>query len=251
MEEQPKSNLYGLVGSGISYSFSKGYFTEKFKREGLSYHFYQNFDLSRVEQVEEVFKKNNLKGLNVTIPYKEEIIPYLDELHSTAKEIQAVNTVRLYQGRKIGFNTDVIGFEESLKPLLNSKHKRVLILGTGGASKAIQFVFEKLNIPVLKVSRESFENVISYKEVNKSIIEDHQIIVNCTPLGTHPNIDQCPDIPYEFINPSHLCYDLIYNPNETSFLKRGKQRGATVKNGLEMLQLQAEASWKIWNSSSN
>ena len=253
MEEQEKSSkvLFGLVGKNISYSFSKTYFSTKFKELRLANHQYVNFDLEKIEEFSKVVHefKFVLKGVNVTIPYKQEVFLYLDKVHKTAKKVGAVNTIRVTKkGRLQGYNTDVYGFQNSITPLLQEHHKKALILGTGGASKAVAYVFKQVGITYLKVSRDAKKKKeISYEEVNKGILNDHTIIVNCTPLGTFPNLDQKPTIPYEFIDNRHLLYDLIYNPEETAFLSEGKKRGAQIKNGYEMLKLQAEESWRIWN----
>ena len=248
MEEQKRANLYGLLGKNISYSFSQGYFSKKFEQENIGNSSYQNFDVSSVEEVLKVFENKNLRGMNVTIPYKEEVIPFLNDLHPVAKHIGAVNTIQFKNDKRIGYNTDAIGFKKSLEPLLKKHHKTALILGTGGASKAIDYVLENLGIESQKVSRKPTSNQISYQEINQQIIEEFTIVINCTPLGTFPNIEACPDIPYQFISDAHILYDLIYNPSETKFLQYGKGQGATIKNGLEMLELQAEAAWEIWNS---
>lgn len=248
MEKQERTNKYGLLGRNISYSFSKGYFAEKFDRENIQNCVYQNFDINQIDDVKDVFSTSNLKGLNVTIPYKEQVIPFLDSVNDVVKKIGAVNTIQFKNNQIIGHNTDAIGFQKSIEPLLKSHHKKALILGTGGASKAVEFVFNSLGIEHVKVSRNPKQNEISYQELTKEIIDDYTVIVNCTPLGTFPNIDACPDLPYHEISSQHLLYDLIYNPSETKFLQLGKQHGSSVKNGLEMLQLQAEAAWEIWNS---
>ncbi len=242
-------NRYGLIGKNISYSFSKGYFTKKFLDSNLLDCSYDNFDLQNIEQFTKLLQETkNLKGINVTIPYKEEILPFLTELDEEAKRIGAVNTIKFSNNGLKGYNTDVYGFKKSLVPLLKEHHNKALILGTGGASKAVAYVFGQLGIPYLFVSRVPKENQISYQALTKSMLEKYTIIVNCTPLGTYPNIEVKPEIPYHFINNSHLLYDLIYNPEKTAFLKNGEEQGATIVNGLEMLKLQAEKAWTIWNS---
>ncbi len=240
---------FGLIGKNISYSFSKTYFSNKFESESIADASYDNFDLKTILDFEGLLKNNpDLVGLNVTIPYKETIISYLDILSKKVQKIGAVNTIKITNnGELIGFNTDCYGFEESLKPLLEKHHKRALILGTGGASKAIAFVLENLKIHYKFVSRKETKTGFTYNQLNNSIIENYQIIINCTPLGTFPNINYCPDIPYDFITEKHLLYDLIYNPSETLFLKKGKAKGAKTCNGLKMLELQAEKAWEIWN----
>ncbi|WP_420552690.1 shikimate dehydrogenase family protein [Tenacibaculum aiptasiae] len=251
MEGKENKKLFALVGRNISYSFSKGYFTKKFEDLKLEKNEYVNFDIQTIKELPQKIKenKNNLKGMNVTIPYKLEVFNYLDKIDKKALRVGAVNTIRISKKGKLkGFNTDVYGFKKSLKPLLEEHHKKALILGTGGASKAIAYVLEELGVKYKFVSRSpEGKKEISYNDLSKGIIEAYQIIVNCTPLGTYPNIDDCPNIPYENITSKHLLYDLIYNPSETTFLKKGKEKGAIIKNGLEMLEQQAEKAWRIWN----
>ena len=250
MTENEKNNIFGLLGRNISYSFSRGYFTDKFQKLHLNNHSYVNFDMQHCDEFPNIISsEKNLKGLNVTIPYKQEIIPFLDELDEIAKQIGAVNTIKITKKNTLkGYNSDAVGFEKSIKPLLKNHHQKALILGTGGASKAVAYVFQKNNISFQFVSRNPDSiHEISYENLNPEIMESHTIIVNCSPLGTSPNIEKYPDIPYQFLNQQHLLYDLIYNPDETVFLSKGKKQGATIKNGLEMLQLQAEESWRIWN----
>jgi len=247
--EQVEKNKYGLVGKNISYSFSRGYFADKFKTLGLKGYSYENFDLEQIESLKELINSNtDLRGLNVTIPYKEEVLPYLDKLNKKAKKIGAVNTIKFTKKGLKGYNTDIYGFKKSIKPFLKKRHKHALIFGTGGASKAIAFVFEELNIEYKYVSRNPSENQLSYASLNESIIKENLILVNCTPIGTFPNTNEKPDIPYHYISKKHLLFDLIYNPEKTTFLKLGEERGAAICNGLRMLELQAEKSWKIWNS---
>ena len=248
-KKENKLNRYGLIGKNISYSFSKGYFTQKFLDSNLVDYSYDNFDLHSIEQFTTLLQETkNLKGINVTIPYKEEILPFLNELDEKAKQIGAVNTIKFNSNGLKGYNTDIYGFKNSLVPLLKEHHNKALILGTGGASKAVAYVFGDLGIPHLFVSRVPEENQISYQALTKNMLEEYTIIVNCTPLGTFPNIEVKPEIPYHHINQSHLLYDLIYNPQKTAFLQEGEKLGATIYNGLEMLQLQAEKAWEIWNS---
>lgn len=250
MIKKEKNNVFGLLGKNISYSFSRGYFTEKFKKLQLSNFSYVNFDIQNCNEFPTIIaSEKNLRGMNVTIPYKQEIMLFLDEIDVIAKEIGAVNTIKVEKNGKLkGYNTDAVGFEKSIKPLLKPHHKAALILGTGGASKAVAYVLKKNNIFYQFVSRNpEADKEISYDNLSQQIIEKHTVIVNCSPLGTTPNIDKYPNIPYEFINQQHLLYDLIYNPAETLFLSKGKENGAVIKNGLEMLQLQAEESWRIWN----
>lgn len=241
--------IVGLIGKNISYSFSIKYFSEKFKNENLSFE-YKNFDLETITDLPEILSLyiDNLAGLNVTIPYKEKVFTYLDEIDNEATKIGAVNTIKIVDKYYLkGYNTDVYGFENSLLPLVKEHHKKALIFGSGGASKAIKFVLEKLQIPFQVVSRSPTKEQISYQEVTEEVIANHPILINCTPVGTYPNINESITIPYQAITKNHLLYDLIYNPNETAFLKQGKLQGATIKNGLEMLELQAEKSWEIWN----
>lgn len=240
---------YGLIGKNIAYSFSKKYFSEKFEMENISAS-YENFDLQNIEGFPEIILKNKqLKGLNVTIPFKEKIIPFLDSLSSDAEEIGAVNTIKIEtEGSLTGHNTDHSGFEKVLGTLLPLKKNTALILGSGGASKAIQFVLKKKGFDFKTVSRNENSGDLTYQNLSKKIIEAHFLIINCTPLGTFPNIEACPEIPYKYLNSNHFLLDLIYNPLETNFLKLGKEKGARTNNGLEMLKNQAEKSWEIWNS---
>jgi shikimate dehydrogenase len=242
---------FGLIGRNISYSFSKSYFADKFKNENIVGSSYDVFDLQQIEEVEKVFEKDNLVGFNVTIPYKQDIIPYLDQLSPEAEAIGAVNTVLIKDGKRIGHNTDCFGFENSLKPLLKENHTKALVLGYGGAAKAVIYVLNKLEIEYLIVSRENTEGRISYNNLTDEILNSHQLIINCSPVGTFPNITEAPQIPYQNISNNHLLYDLIYNPEVTQFLANGLQNGAIIKNGYEMLVLQAEKSWEIWNNPSN
>lgn len=249
---EKKDRIFGLLGKNISYSFSKGYFTEKFDKLHLENDTYVNFDIPKIQDLSETIKStNNIKGMNVTIPYKVEVIPFLDELDATAKEIGAVNTIKFAESGSLkGYNTDVVGFENSIKPFLKQHHKKALILGTGGASKAVAYALAKNNIAYKFVSRNpEGTHQISYDMVTEDLLNEYHVIINCTPLGTSPNVERCPDIAYQHLNEKHLLYDLIYNPSITTFLKNGKENGATIKNGLEMLQLQAEESWRIWNDS--
>lgn len=239
---------FGLVGKNIDYSFSKKYFTEKFEKENLINHSYQNFDIQSVFEITQIVKNPNLCGLNVTIPYKEEIIPFLDKISKKAKKIGAVNTIRTTKKGKLkGYNTDFFGFQRSLSSLLNEHHKKALILGTGGASKAVAFALKKLGIQYSFVSQKLRRDYLSYEKLNEAIFQEYQIIINCTPLGTFPDINSCPNIPYDLLNSNYIVFDLVYNPEETIFLQKAKQNGATTKNGMEMLVFQAEKAWEIWN----
>ena len=243
-----KKNRYGLLGKNISYSFSKGYFTEKFKKLELKDHSYENFDIQTISEFPNIIQNNRLKGLNVTIPYKEQILSFLDEIDEKAKKIGAVNTIKFAENGLHGFNTDIFGFEESIKPFLKAHHNKALILGTGGASKAIRFVLEELGITYNYVSRSSNPTTLNYSLLDKPILEEHTVIINCTPLGTFPEIQNKPNIPYQYLNKNHLLLDLVYNPLKTKFLRLGEEKGASVCNGLKMLELQADKSWEIWNS---
>lgn len=242
---------FGIVGKNIAYSFSKKYFTEKFQKLNLSNCQYINFDIPEIEEFPFLLyhKKDEFKGLNVTIPYKESVIKYLDEIDVIAKKIGAVNTIKITEDeRLVGYNTDTVGFVNSLKPLLQKHHNKALVLGTGGASKAIQYSLNQLNISYKTVSRKTSESTILYQDITKNLLDEYLIIINCTPLGTFPDIEEAPQIPYQFLTAKHLLYDLIYNPTETKFLKEGKKLGSVIKNGFEMLEIQAEKSWEIWNS---
>ncbi|WP_435415643.1 shikimate dehydrogenase family protein [Polaribacter aestuariivivens] len=250
--EERKNRVFGLLGKDISYSFSRGYFTEKFKKMGFEKCKYVNFDIPTIKKFpSEVIETPHLSGINVTIPYKQEVIPYLDKLDKTAKKIGAVNTIKLTKrGNLKGYNTDVIGFEKSISPFLKKHHKFALILGTGGASKAIAYALKQNKINYKFVSRNpSGKKQISYENLSEEAINKYTVIINCTPLGTSPNVDKYPSIPYQFLSEKHLLFDLIYNPELTVFLSKGQEKGATVKNGYEMLEIQAEESWKIWNQS--
>ena len=240
---------YGLIGKNIAYSFSKGYFTDKFVKNNLTNCSYHNFDIQEIFELKKILKKNrDLKGLNVTIPYKEAIIPYLDQLSYDILEIGAVNVIRFTAKRKLkGYNTDHYGFRKALQPLLQPHHKKALILGTGGASKGVAFALKKLDIPFTFVSRVASKNALDYESIDATVFEEYQIIINCTPLGTSPKTDECPSIPYENFSPQHLAFDLIYNPAETLFLQKARENGALTENGLRMLHFQAEKAWKIWN----
>jgi shikimate dehydrogenase len=244
--------LFGLIGYPLSHSFSKGYFSEKFQKENIDGCRYDNYPIEDISLLPGVIESNpQLIGLNVTIPYKEKVLTFLDNISDEAKEIGAVNTIRIHRQHKritlSGYNTDVYGFSESLKPLLKPHHTSALILGTGGASKAVKFALNKLGIDFVQVSRNRSEECLGYEDVTEDIIETHKIIVNTTPLGTFPKIEEYPSLPYQFLNPQHLLYDLVYNPGITAFLNHGLNHGCRIKNGLEMLHLQAEKSWEIWN----
>ena len=240
---------YGLIGYPLSHSFSQKYFTEKFKGEHINNCVYSNYPLTTINKIEELLTSNHaLKGLNVTIPYKESVIPFMDELEEEARTIGAINTIKITTGYIKGFNTDIYGFVESLKPLVKDRSNiKALILGTGGASKAIAFGLKKMDIPHQFISRKETENAITYAQLTSEQVKMYQLIINTTPLGMYPKVENCPPIAYGSIEEEHILYDLVYNPEETLFLSKGKERGAVIKNGLEMLHLQAEKAWEIWN----
>lgn len=243
---------FGLVGNPLGHSFSQDYFTKKFDKENIEAQ-YLNFQIEDISMLgENVLSVPGLRGFNVTIPYKQAVIPYLDTIDEVAQKVGAVNVVKVEEGTGkkslSGYNSDVVGFENSLRPLLKSCHTNALILGTGGASKAVRYVLEKLGIEYRYVSRTPSDNVYSYDQLTPEIISHNKLIVNCTPLGMSPKVDACADIPYSAIGPQHLCFDLIYNPETTLFLQKAHEQGATVKNGLDMLIGQAERAWEIWNS---
>lgn len=243
---------YGLIGFPLIHSFSKSFFTEKFQAEGTDAQ-YLNFEMETVDGLVDTIRQHpDLRGLNVTIPHKQNVIPLLDEISEEASEIGAVNVIaikRQADGTPFlkGYNADVIGFEQSIQPLLKPHHKKALILGTGGASKAINYGLKRLGLETMFVSRTPREGMISYGQLDANVMAEYTVIVNCSPLGTFPKAETCPDIPYQLLNGQHLLYDLVYNPPKTLFLQRGEALGATIKNGLEMLHLQALASWQFWN----
>lgn len=244
---------FGLIGYPLGHSFSKNFFNEKFQSENIDAE-YVNFEIPTIDELPKVIATNpNLVGLNVTIPYKEKVIAYLDELDQDAAAIGAVNVIRVEHGKNnkvklTGHNSDVIGFSRSIEPLLETYHQKALILGTGGASKAINHALKTLGLATMFVSRNQHnDHTVTYEELTPEIMDKYKVIVNCTPVGMYPKADQCPDIPYECLTPRHLLYDLLYNPSTTLFMKKGEDRGAVVKNGLEMLLLQAYGAWDIWN----
>lgn len=244
--------MYALIGKPLGHSFSANFFNEKFKRE----HIDNRYILAQLDDISDVTllleDHPDLQGFNVTIPYKQQIIPYLDSLSDEAREIGAVNVVKVEHkdGKRYlkGFNSDAIGFKESIAPLIKPDMKRALILGNGGASHAVDYVLRSLGIETVKVSRTKAEGRLTYADLTEDVMKNHLVIVNTTPVGTWPNTEVCPDIPYDYITPGHLCFDLVYNPETTTFMKKAAEHGATVKNGLEMLHLQAIGAWKIWNS---
>jgi shikimate dehydrogenase len=245
--------IYGLIGKSLIHSFSPGYFQAKFEKEKISNCDYKLFQLNSINEFQSFIENNpDLAGLNVTIPYKQSIIKYLDRVDFHAERIGAVNTIKIdtIGGKRVltGFNTDFLGFTDSLKPLIHDLNKNALILGTGGSSAAIAYALQKLNINYLFVSRNpKNSNEIDYKELNEDVITSHNLIINTTPLGMFPDISGKPEIPYQYITSNHILFDLVYNPEETMFLKIGQKQGAKTKNGFEMLGIQAEYSWKIWN----
>lgn len=239
--------LFALVGKNISYSFSRTYFSQKFEKEHIHDAEYINFDVNSVEELSQKFQEYpNIKGMNVTIPYKKEIIPLLTKLDPIAAKIGAVNTIKVTSEGLVGYNTDYFGFSESLQPLLKEHHTKALILGTGGASNAVAYALNVLEIPFRFVSRSPEMGQFSYTDLSQQIMSKYKIIINCTPLGTFPNVKDFPPIPYQFLTSEHLLYDLIYNPEKTAFLQEGEKKNATIINGQKMLELQAEKSWQIW-----
>ena len=242
---------YGIIGYPLGHSFSPGFFNEKFRNEGIDA-VYERYELSQIDLLPEIIASNpELCGLNVTIPYKQQIMQYLDELSEEAREIGAVNVVKVtHNGKNVhlkGFNSDVIGFSRSIEPLLEKHHKKALILGTGGAAQAIDYGLKQLGLETIKVSRYERPDTIQYDKITPDVIKEYKVIINCTPIGMYPNTEECPNLPYEAMDSKHLLYDLIYNPDTTLFMKKGMERGAVVKNGLEMLLLQAYASWEFWH----
>ncbi len=243
---------YGLIGKDLKHSFSEKYFNRKLEEDKTDA-VYKNIEIESASYLRNIIEQSPmLRGLNVTIPYKEEVIPFLDELNADAEEIQAVNTIKIERRphlKLIGFNTDHIGFQQSLIPLLKNKSQiKALVLGSGGAAKAVKYSLHLLGIEFLVVSRSPGINEIHYGEIDKGLIESHHLIINTTPLGMYPDKESYPDLPYHQLCSKHICYDLIYNPEKTAFLKKAEKQGSNIKNGYKMLVLQAEASWKIWNN---
>jgi len=243
---------YGIIGLPLGHSFSPGFFNEKFQNEHIDA-IYEKYELPQIEALQEVLASNpELRGLNVTIPYKQQCIPFLDEVSEEARAIGAVNVISIsHNGKKVylkGYNSDIIGFSRSIEPLLENHHKKALILGTGGASKAVEYSLKKLGLETIKVSRYERPDTIQYEKITPDVIREYNVIVNCTPIGMYPHTEECPQLPYSAMDNHTLLYDLIYNPDETLFMKKGRENGAIVKNGLEMLLLQAYASWEFWNN---
>lgn len=243
--------LFGLLGKTLKHSFSKSYFTQKFEKENKTDHHYENFELESISQLSQLLEQHpELCGLNVTIPYKEEVIPFLHKQNDIVQKIKACNCIKIRNGQLFGFNTDVIGFKQSLEKGLKPQHQKALVLGTGGAAKAVLYALDLLGIGFTIVSRTKKEGILSYDELNKEIMQEHLLIINTSPVGMFPKVEEAPQIPYEFITPEHYLFDLVYNPEKTLFLQKGEQRGASIANGYEMLVLQAEESWRIWNTES-
>jgi len=244
---------FGLIGRGIRHSFSPAYFQAKFIKLGIDA-VYAVFDLDDISRIRElILSRSDIVGLNVTVPYKEKIIPFLDQLSPEAEKVSAVNTIKIHRhgnGLELtGFNTDIIGFKDTISPLIKERNNlEALVLGTGGSAKAVAYILYKEDISFKHVSRKPGKGMVSYGELNEKIISDHLLIINATPVGMFPNVNTAPQIPYQFVNKNHILFDLVYNPSETKFLKEGKKRGATVEGGLKMLHSQAEASWSIWQS---
>jgi shikimate dehydrogenase len=239
---------FGLIGFPLSHSFSKKYFTQKFDDAGLQDYVYDNYELPSIEALPSMMQNNpHLKGFNITIPYKKQIVPLLHSMTDDVVAMQACNCVKIVNGQLMGHNTDVIGFEKSLTQKLQTHHQAALILGTGGAASAVQFVLQKLGITYLSVSSSQQTDSIGYNELTQEIVTSHLLIINTTPLGTFPNIEHAPDIPYHLLTEKHFLFDLVYNPPKTLFLQRGEAHGAIIQNGYDMLVYQAEASWDIWN----
>jgi shikimate dehydrogenase len=239
---------FGLIGFPLSHSFSKGYFSNYFSTENILDTQYENFPIESIDTFKSLWENNpSLQGLNVTIPYKKLVIPFLQYPSSVVQSIQACNCIRLYDGALYGYNTDVIGFEQSLLPSLKPHHQKALIFGTGGAAAAVEWVLQKLGIAYQLVSRTASEGYIAYESLSPEVIEAHTLLIQTSPVGMFPNEDEAPNLPYEAITSKHHLYDLVYNPAETKFLALGAVQGATTQNGLEMLHLQADASWEIWN----
>lgn len=242
-------NLYGLIGYPLGHSFSKKYFTEKFEREGLSGCSFESYPISSIDQFPGLLKDNpSLKGIAVTIPYKEQVLPFITEFSEEVKAIGAANCIKISGDRLTAYNTDITGFQQSFQKKLRTVNKKALVLGTGGASKAVKFVLQKMNIDFLVVSRHPKNEMISYDAIDKKLMSEYNIIINCSPLGTVPDINTCPEIPYQFITKDHYLFDLVYNPSKTLFLQKGEEKGAAIENGYEMLVIQAEENWRLWNS---
>ena len=241
--------VYGLIGYPLGHSFSKKYFTEKFANEGIADCSYENFPIQTIDELKTVLSQNpQLCGLNITIPHKQVIFPFLNDRTNLPEGLTACNCIKIINEKLVGYNTDVTGFEKSLLSKLNGHHTNALILGNGGAAEAVKFVLNKLNINFKIVSRKLHNGShLTYADLNETILKEHLLIVNTTPLGTFPHIEECPSVPYQFITTRHYLFDLVYNPSKTLFLQKGEEKGAAIKNGSDMLEIQAEESWRIWN----
>lgn len=240
--------IFGLIGKPLSHSFSKAFFARKFADEGIKNCRYDAYELNDISDLVALIQANpELEGLNVTIPYKEAVLPFLSEENEVVASIHACNCIKIKNGQLTGYNTDVIGFEKMIEPYLASHHNRALVLGTGGAAKAVQYVLQKRGILYTSVSRNKNENCLTYEEVDRDVLEAHPIVINTTPAGMYPAVEEMPPLQYEHLGPQHFMVDLIYNPEKTKFLQRGEEKGATICNGLPMLIIQAEESWRIWN----
>lgn len=242
---------FGLIGFPLTHSFSQKYFTNKFEQEGINDAQYHLLSLADINDFPQILEDTAFRGINVTIPHKIAVLPFLDEIDQDAKGVGAVNCIKVVQDgnikKLIGYNTDAYGFQNSITPLLDSHHQKALILGNGGAAKAVKYVFEKLGINYKVVSRIAQQGMFTYEDLTQEVLNAYHIIVNTSPLGTYPNVEEFPNIPYQFVTNKHILYDLVYNPAETAFLAKGKANGAKTKNGYEMLELQAIKSWEIWN----
>lgn len=244
-------NVFGLIGYPLGHSFSKQYFTEKFAKEGIKDCVFEAFPIASIDEFPSLLENNpDLKGLCVTIPYKEQVLGYIDELSEEVKSIGATNSITVRDNKLVAYNTDIAGFRQSFKKLLQPHHTKALVLGTGGAAKAVQYVLKELGIEYLAVSRSNSNDAgfINYTAIDEALMNEYTIVINCTPVGMWPNENDCPAIPYELITSRHYLYDLVYKPEETLFLKKGKEKNAATQNGYEMLVIQAEESWRIWNS---
>jgi shikimate dehydrogenase len=241
--------LYGIIGYPLGHSFSQQYFSQKFSQEGITDCQYQVFAIENIDKLPAILKNNpQLCGINVTIPHKQNVLKFLDDAANLPSGLSACNCIKITNGKLLGYNTDVIGFEKSLQPLLQPHHKKALILGNGGAAEAVKFVLDKLSIAYKVVSRKLHDGShLTYNDLNETIVKEHTFIINTTPLGTFPNVDDCPSIPYQHVSPKHYLFDLVYNPAKTLFLQKAAAQGAAIKNGYDMLLIQAEESWRIWN----
>lgn len=240
---------FGLIGYPLSHSFSKKYFTGKFSEEGISNCNYELYPISSIDQFPQLLKDvDGLEGVNVTIPYKEDVLPFLHHQSAAVREIGACNCIKIKDGELTGYNTDVLGFRQSIEPFLQPHHQQALVLGTGGAAKAVVWVLKQLGIGYKYVSRKNDADMLRYEDLDEAVMQQYQLVINTTPLGMQPNVHDKPSLPYQYITNHHLCYDLVYNPAKTAFLQLAEERGAAIKNGGDMLVIQAEESWKIWNS---